>query len=143
MWFEDLSHDTYIGTCRYLKSLGWLGGGHDYVMGDVACEDVELLKTHLSEPWGCFAAAGMHECELCEEQGRKHCDSRNLFVPGDDGIVFLVPGMIVHYIEEHRYYPPDSFVEVLRNCPPQGSPEFMQRMREFGDWWDAQFEIDS
>lgn len=46
--------------------------------------------------------------------------------------------MIVHYIEQHGYLPPQAFIEAVRLCPPQGSDKFMLWMKDFGAWWDAQ-----
>lgn len=137
MHFEDLSNDTYVGRCPYLKSIGWLGSGHEFMTGDPPEDLVPLLKEHLADHWGIFAAAGKHDCEFCAADGRMHADSRNLFIPSSD-TVYLAPGMIVHYIVKHGYLPPHEFIEAVRKCPPQGSENFMSFLKDFGTWWDKQ-----
>ena len=37
-------------------------------------------------------------------------------VPGKNGIVYVSPTLICHYIERHGYCPPAEFLEALRNC---------------------------
>jgi hypothetical protein len=107
--------------------------------GDPPEDLVPLLNEHLSDHWFFFAAAGKHDCEFCEAEGRSHRDSRNLFIPSSH-VVYFAPGMIVHYIEEHRYLPPQQFIEAVRHCPPQGSEDFMVMMKDFRLWWEAQME---
>ncbi|HEY1081504.1 MAG TPA: hypothetical protein VGE29_04540 [Prosthecobacter sp.] len=137
MYFDDLSHDSYLGECRYVRSIAWLGTGHRFTIGAPPADLVPLLNQHLRNPWSVFAAAGTHNCEFCEAEGRVHRDARNLFIPSPD-TVYFAPGMIVHYIEQHGYLPPQAFIEAVRLCPPQGSDKFMLWMKDFGAWWDAQ-----
>lgn len=139
MHFDDLSHDTYLGKCPHVRSVAWLGADHAFTTGVPPADLVPLLKQHLNNHWSVFAAAGTHGCEFCEAEGRVHRDSRNLFIPGPDTIYFA-PGMIVHYIEQHGYLPPQVFIESLRHCPPQGSANFMVMMKDFGIWLDAQMD---
>ncbi len=136
MHIPDLSSDTYIGHCALLRSIGWLGRGHAFVTGDAPVDLVPLLEKHLEDHWCCFACGGSHGCEFCEDEGRRHSDSRNLFIPGKN-TVYFAPGMIVHYIQRHHYLPSEEFIEALRQCPPQGGEEFMTLITPFGEWMDA------
>ena len=56
---------------------------------------------------------------------------RNLFVPYD-GVIYVAPEGIKHYIACHQYRPPDVFVEAVVNCPPQKSAEYQQLLLECG-----------
>jgi hypothetical protein len=49
---------------------------------------------------------------------------RNLYVPTPER-VYIAPAMILHYVVEHRYRPPDEFMHALQQCPPQGSGEYV------------------
>jgi hypothetical protein len=138
MHFEDLSTDSYLGWCPHVRSVGWLAAGHEFPTGDPPPDLVPLLELHLKDHWAIFAAAGKHDCEFCAAEGCLHADSRNLFIPGADAVYFA-PGMIVHYITQHRYLPPYEFIEALRLCPPQGSADFMTLMMDFGTWHEAKF----
>lgn len=139
MYFGDLSHDTCLGRCPHVSSVAWLGAGHAFTTGTPPADLVPLLRQHLINHWSIFAAAGTHSCEFCMDEGRVHKDSRNLFIPSAETI-YLVPGMIIHYIEQHGYVPPQAFIEALRVCPPQGSGEFMALLKNFHVWWNTHTE---
>jgi hypothetical protein len=137
MHLDDLSHDTYLGHCPYLKSIGWLGAGYEFVTGDPPANLVALLEEHLEDHWCCFACAGSHSCEFCQAEGSEHRDARNFIVPAKD-TAYLAPGMILHYVQQHRYLPPSEFIEALRNCPPRRSDRFMILLEDFGRWLESQ-----
>jgi len=135
MHFDDLSNDTYLGHCPYLKSIGWLGAGHEFTTGDPPADLVALLEEQLKDHWCCFACAGRHGCEFCQAEGREHLDSRNFIIPGKT-TAYLAPGMILHYVQQHRYLPPAEFIEALRDCPPRRSEEFMAGVHAMWSWVD-------
>jgi hypothetical protein len=72
---------------------------------------------------------GFHVCELCprsaddmwpwpplsvqEEEGEFFVGSAEIRVPAGDGTTFAAPDMIIHYVTEHGYRPPDSFLDAL------------------------------
>ncbi|GAA5511108.1 hypothetical protein Rcae01_06621 [Novipirellula caenicola] len=51
-----------------------------------------------------------NECELCRFD-LPHCHA-NLFVP-DGSVIFVCPGLIVHFIAAHHYRPPNDFGAVV------------------------------
>ena len=62
----------------------------------------------------------------------------NLWVPGD-GCVYVAPSLIAHYIQAHRYSPPQEFVEAVLRCPEAQSQEHRDALRtlpvqEFVRW---------
>jgi hypothetical protein len=64
----------------------------------------------------------------------------NLFVPGD-GVVYVAPSMIVHYLDAHRYQPPAAFLAAVDACPPMGSAAYHDALRtdNAGRWgWGVQ-----
>ena len=140
MYIPDLSQDAYfMGNCPFIRSIGWLGKENQYSKGDSPSDLIELLQKHLEEHWACFAAFGLHDCEICVSEGKHHMESTNLFIPAE-GVIYFAPGMIVHYIQEHQYAPPAEFVEAVRKCPKQGGEEFMDLMKDFLTWLDQQFQ---
>ena len=42
--------------------------------------------------------------------------ANNLFVPGE-GLIYVAPSMIAHYIDAHAYDPPAVFWEAVMKCP--------------------------
>ena len=45
--------------------------------------------------------------------------------------LFIAPELILHYVEEHRYCPPQSFIDAVRQCPEQGSREYLLLVRRY------------
>ena len=63
---------------------------------------------------------GVHECEFCG----KCVGIDNLIVPSVE-VVYVASEMIVHYITDHGYQPPDEFFTALQACPDRESPQYM------------------
>jgi hypothetical protein len=126
--FPDLSGDV-------VRRIGWLEAGHDYARGAVSAGDLALIERLVLHTWKPpFSANGWHDCSLC---GRKPGDGPlrrviegreaplgvwQIYVPDSD-LMYEAPTLIVHYIEEHGYLPPDRFLDALRRADP-GSPEY-------------------
>jgi len=55
----------------------------------------------------------------------------NVFVPGE-GRLYVAPSLILHYIAEHGYAPPQEFQAAVLACPPMGSAEYLAAVAEFG-----------
>jgi hypothetical protein len=53
---------------------------------------------------------------------------QNLFVPGVD-CVYVAPSLIAHYIQAHRYSPPNEFVDAVLRCPEMHSQEYLHARR--------------
>lgn len=41
-----------------------------------------------------------------------------IWLTGVDGTTFAAPVLIGHYVEDHRYLPPDGFIEAVRTGVP-------------------------
>lgn len=81
------------------------------------------------DPWQPYAAAGYHECELCQFEPALLKDE--MYIPGK-GCIYAAPGGIVHYIAAHWYRPPDTFVEAVLACPPMRSMEYKRALMANG-----------
>ncbi len=75
-------------------------------------------------------AAGFHKCELCQFEGEV-AGGTNLFVPGD-GVLFVCPELILHYINAHGYQPPQSFCDAVMACPDTRSSEYKRLFLDNG-----------
>jgi hypothetical protein len=136
MYFPDLGTECMLDKGPYVRAVGWLSSDHPFTTGDVPREFLNALKEHLRDPWQPSAYAGRHDCEFCPPN-RKGCFDdgvRNLWIPGD-GVLYIAPEMIVHYIETHGYCPPEEFMEAVLNCPEQQSPAFLDRIIQLNTWW--------
>jgi hypothetical protein len=124
-WFPDLGNATMVATGDHVRAIGWLSAGHPFSKGAVPVEFVSRLHAFVrlandSASTLCFPAfGGPHTCELCEKSN----DSRNFGVP--DGLVLYVsPGMVAHYVEQHGYAPPSAFVTAVMASPLPDTNEY-------------------
>ncbi len=129
MWIEDL--EPY-GDAPNIVAVGWLERRHAFPtgFGVIAVEVFAKLAALLTDPWQPAVAAGWHACDLClykpEAMGAK-----NVFVPGD-GKVFVAPELILHYMNAHRYTPPDEFCRAVVACPPMRSQPYRKALLAAG-----------
>ncbi len=69
---------------------------------------------------------GLHACDLCPRH-KAATGAANLFVPAL-AAVFVAPELILHYVTQHSYRPPDEFITAVTNCPPMKSEDYMAAM---------------
>jgi hypothetical protein len=136
-WFPDLGSIDYFSTHERVPLLpvGWLDGVHEFATGVVATDDFARLKELLVDPWAPMHFMGWHECELGLHAGMSFpqvpSGYRNLFVPSGS-VLYVAPEMILHYIEAHRYRPPDEFLTAIRECPPMGGVQYQRALDDAG-----------
>ena len=124
-YFPDLSPYAY-GSRPHpgVFHVGWLDGIHDYPKGKVARRILRKLKRLATQPTEEYY--GYHVCELCSRP-------KGVLGPSDDGYrdwararsssgevrvtlggaTYAAPILIVHYIEEHGYLPPEEFLRAV------------------------------
>jgi hypothetical protein len=152
-YFADLTRCTYFDR-RYeldLIAVGWLSSG-PHAQGPVAHGLVAHLFDLLDTVWDPVLFRGSHGCELCrsfvdemQDAGRTvRVGQTNLFVPtlNSEGL-FVAPSLILHYIVDHGYCPPESFQAALMACPRTDSVEYFRRIGTRAlpeDWRDEQRE---
>jgi hypothetical protein len=93
-------------------------------------EPYQQLALMLERPWQPGSFGGSHECDLCRFKSESR-GSANLFIPGN-GVIYVCPELIVHYVNVHEYAPPDEFCLALDACPPIGSKEYFDSIRSCG-----------
>jgi hypothetical protein len=120
-FYPDLHTESMVGHGDRHRAIGWLSSGHPFPRSAVPRAFVEVLKRHVGSAFQPLAFGGKHTCELCGN----YSASGNVWVPTRD-VVYVAPEMIVHYIVDHEYIPPEEFHRAVEACPPQGSPEYMR-----------------
>ncbi len=130
-WYEDLSPIDYFGAeaSAYLRAVGWLAKDHSYPVGATARETYERLQELVKDPFQPCVSFGLHECELCQFEGQHGV--ANLFVPSD-GVLYVAPELIIHYINTHKYLPPAEFVQAVMRCPNTRTMEYKKAFLENG-----------
>jgi len=146
-YFRDLTPYIYFlnapmrGT---ILNVGWLDAGQPFETG-------ELPGPWLDRLWGycevCVTPTrGLHRCPFCEptsmgldEYIREHGGKRLLLGSAEirafssDGRIFAAPNLIFHYVEAHKYRPPEAFVEAVALLP--ASEAYRERLTAYGmDW---------
>ena len=122
--------------------MGWLSSDFEFNKREPDIDFFQSLCELMKDMWHPpFACAGFHECEICipdmvtsstfedHRFGSRSID--NLYVPYD-GAIYVAPEMIAHYIAIHHYYPPDIFLQAVRQCPPQKSMDYKRLLLECG-----------
>lgn len=102
MYFKDLTP-----TGRGTIAIGWLDNGQEYAKGNVDKDIVAYLKQHPTS----YQTRGIHRCPFCNGS-----TSSNEIVVESDGKRYNSPRMIVHYIEEHGYSPPDEYISAVKKA---------------------------
>jgi hypothetical protein len=130
-WYADLSRCTLFPWCERVEVLavGWLERGHDFAIGDVPDGLVPAISRLIRNVVPECSSMGFHWCDLCVERGA--IGSTEVYV-ADGGVAYVAPGMVMHYIAEHRYRPPAVFVEAVFACAALPVDAYIARMAERG-----------
>lgn len=136
-WFADLSPCTYFaeGWAYFLRSVGWLERDKPFATGPADSNVFGRLVAMASDPWQPVTYMGFHTCDLClygdTTSSIGYAGVNNHFIPGD-GIVFVCPELITHYMNAHWYRPPDEFCRAVLSCPPIGSRAYLEALSANG-----------
>jgi hypothetical protein len=130
MFIPDLSPLESTSEREAGLAVGWLDSEHPYPMGHVQPDAISRLADLCLVP--VHQTRGFHACHFCNasrEGGWLHgvrfehrgttrmLGSAEIRVQAADGTVFLAPDLIVHYVAEHDYLPPPSFLKALERIP--------------------------
>lgn len=127
--------------CR-LMAIGWIERGKPFDRGSVPAavlDTIAALRAQFGASFPHLTCRGWHCCSLCGSFDTPHPLAQshiNLYIP-HRGFMFLAPGRVDHYIAEHDYAPPDSFVDALLACPPPASAEYRALCRAANRGEDA------
>lgn len=110
--------------------MGWLDSAHAFPTGTTPDGFLEVLKQ-----WKVRASAnqmrGWHDCPFCQEApweeqhpfttlhgDRLLIGSDEIWIPGENGVIYAAPSLVIHYVEAHSYLPPQVFLDaVMRSIP--------------------------
>jgi hypothetical protein len=134
-WFEDLSPYTYFPGFENCLCVGWLNRDHPFPRGPVARAFVNELQRLSKNVVN--VTRGFHECQFCtspsdpvgslparpEVLSRDRCGNGELHIVGETRVTYAAPVLVLHYIAEHQYQPPEEFIQAVL---------FQQRLRMEG-----------
>jgi hypothetical protein len=133
MYFADLTPYEYARTepDTGVLNVGWLSSEHPYSQGTCPERFVLKLEELLRHPVNPFR--GSHLCEFCPkppvliknglrfvEPPKGTAGNGEIRVRGRDGLIYAAPVLIGHYIKEHGYLPPESFIDAV--CEGEAAP---------------------
>jgi hypothetical protein len=131
-WYADLSPCDYFGdeNSTHLRAVGWLERGQPFITGPIDPLVFIQIADLLKDPWQPFQFRGLHRCDLCLYQAEL-LGTRNLFIPSN-GVVYVCPELITHYMNAHGYRPPDEFCRAVLACPPMRSMAYYKALMDNG-----------
>ena len=141
MYFRDLEPYGYDvpEPLKDVVAIGWLSKDNQFPRGETTAEFLSALERLLSTH-RVNQSRGFHVCEFCAKSPLTHrtqpgrtimLGSAEIWLPSlEQAVVYAAPDLIVHYVTEHRYFPPNDFIRAaLHACNDVG--------------WDANSECES
>ena len=127
-YYAELSAYEYYPGQSHGLNVGWLSADHSFPRGPVPHSFAYELKL-LSEGKVENVTRGVHVCPFCKAPadvivGDPHYQevwemfrsgNGELHVKGNAGVVYCAPLLIVHYVAEHQYRPPEPFIGRLQS----------------------------
>ena len=129
-FFPDLSPYSYHDATPdpNLLNVGWLSSDHPFHTGSIPEAFLGILRILAASP--SHLMRGKHPCEFCVPPSNiKAPDERfnwsweragngEIRVRSAAGITYVAPTLIVHYVSEHQYQPPQQFIEAVLHSAP-------------------------
>ena len=125
-----MTHHAELRAHGLLRHVGWLDAPHPFPTGPVSSEDFARLEQLVVHTWlPMWVSHGWHDCSLCGRQQGDGPIMRNIegenrllgggeiYVPDGD-LMYSAPTLILHYIEDHQYLPPEVFLSAVRKTDP-------------------------
>jgi hypothetical protein len=124
-YYLDLSPDEHYPGQSHMLNVGWLSRDRPFARGPVPLAFADELRRMASEP--VEITRGCHVCEFCEPPGdiiaaeprylevweMFRCGNGEIHVRGESSVVYCAPELVVHYVSEHQYRPPEEFIAAV------------------------------
>ena len=127
MYFQDLSKYRYRSNepSTGVLNIGWLSREHSFPTGEASKAFIECLRQLAASP--IELTRGAHICEFFPEPpvflSRGGLPMRNpppgtfgngeIRVVGSNGLTYIAPVLVLHYVEAHNYLPPQEFIAAV------------------------------
>lgn len=114
-YFADLTPYSYSHS-RFTEqpdalNVGWLEDREAFLSGNVPEGFPERLRKLTRTPVNLYR--GWHTCWCGVGGGRDDYANGEIRVTGADGTVYAAPVLIAHYVDAHRYLPPQAFIDAV------------------------------
>jgi hypothetical protein len=140
-WFPDMGTASMVDTGDHIRAVGWLSDQYPYTQSKVSAEFLARLWDFARRwydstealGWGFFM--GLHSREFCDE----YMAGGNFGIPSN-GLLFVAPQMVAHYVEVHGYCPPESFIAAVMESPLPGTKEYLAAVEPFRRLHEQRYE---
>jgi hypothetical protein len=117
-FFEDLTIHSYTQHAEEpaVLNVGWLGDGQPIRTGPTSAAFRAALKDLCDNRIGLHR--GFHVCQYCRRDSRDDwhtIGNGQIRIRAQNGLWYVAPTMIHHYVVEHDYQPPDEFIRAVMN----------------------------
>ena len=149
MYFKDLSRYSYsppIKGVDHALNIGWLDKRYEFPTGPTPKEVLDFLLESCMNPVN--ITRGLHPCFFCakdafpisiEYQAKAiTVGHAEILIRGNDEQVYFSPNMIVHYIKEHSYKPPECYIKAVlesvnrkEQLEKNGRKSLLQKFRSY------------
>lgn len=126
-YFPDLTPHVYSSVDGSLN-VGWLSKDEPFPTGDVP--DGFLARLRLVPVVNLYR--GVHACEFCSHRAGRidwAKSGNGEFKVTHAGVTYTAPALVAHYIEAHRYLPPQGFIDAVMD--PEPSQQDRLRLAQF------------
>jgi len=122
MYFSEMSFYSYYlkKSLENVLNVGWLSEAGNFPKGEVSRGFIEklgelLISNHPAD-YKINRIRGVHPCNICKKRDfdNFHIGSCEILIPRNkEGFFFASPSMILHYVEEHGYAPPEDYIKAV------------------------------
>jgi hypothetical protein len=120
-FFPDLSPHTYTPDCGLeVVNVGWLDEGNEFPTGSTSPKFHAALLELCKRP--IYEHRGVHECWFCLAMHRRLEGNGQIRVQGKNGVWYVAPTMVHHYVTCHSYLPPQEFIDAVLATVPDRVP---------------------
>lgn len=122
-------------------AVGWLGV-FTFRRGPTPARFRELLDELCERIPVSSRTRGFHRCRMGGCLLRwwlgnrdRYTGSAEIIVPGQPGVAYRAPTLITHYVAEHRYQPPQVFVDAIMALDSPSGVRWDFIDEAIGEWW--------
>ncbi|TKI56915.1 ankyrin repeat domain-containing protein [Brevibacillus antibioticus] len=133
-YFRDLTYYSFHHF-ENAQNIGWISGDNDYITGTVTNEFIENLSLYTMKTFNDIR--GNMKCSLCNENKLISTETasiglseiRVLSEKGENK--YASTNMIIHYVIEHNYCPPEEFIQAVIDGPKPGSNAYQEYVKRY------------
>jgi hypothetical protein len=112
MYYPDLTNYEYSPPpLPNVLNIGWLEHPFQFPQGNI---DEHLIKK-LTQVTRVNYWSGKHSCQFCKDMAPadRAMGTGELWIQGEGNIIYVAPSLIVHYMRDHDYCPPEEFIHAV------------------------------